>query len=45
MLSLRLSSRHLRWNRDVARFFASGGLERAGASDATYYLSTLSLIL
>ena len=43
MLSLRLS-RHLRWNHDVARFFASRGLKRAGASDATYYLSTLSFI-
>lgn len=43
MLSLRLN-RHLRWNHDVARFFVSDGLRKAGASDATYYLSTLSFI-
>lgn len=43
MLSLRLS-RHLRWNHDFARFFVSNGLRKAGASDGTYYLSTLSVV-
>ncbi len=42
-LSIELT-RHLRWNHDLARFFVSNGLQRAGASDATYYLSTLSFI-
>ena len=34
-------TRHLTWTNDVARFFASRALETAGASDGTYYLSTL----
>jgi hypothetical protein len=35
---------HLRWNHDIARFFVSNGLQKAGGSDGTYYLSTLSFI-
>ena len=34
-------TRHLSWTNDVARFFASSALKHAGASDGTYYLSTL----
>ena len=34
-------TRHLTWTQDVARFFASRALSRAGASDGTYALSTL----
>ena len=34
-------TRHLTWTNDVARFFASRALQKAGASDGTYYLSTL----
>ena len=33
-------TRHLSWTNDVARFFASHDLQKAGASDGTYYLST-----
>jgi hypothetical protein len=40
-LSLRLG-RHLTWTHDAGRFFASTGLSRAGGTDATYYLSTLT---
>jgi len=36
-------NRHLTWTNDIARFFASRELEKAGASDGTYYLSTLQL--
>ena len=39
-LALRIT-RHLTWTNDVARFFASHGLQKAGASDGTYYLSTV----
>jgi len=34
-------TRHLLWNNDIARFFASHSLQKAGASDGTYYQSTL----
>ena len=34
-------TRHLSWTNDLARFFASHALKAAGASDGTYYLSTL----
>ena len=37
-------TRHLRWTHDLGRFFASSSLKKAGASDSTYYLSTLSFI-
>ncbi|MCQ8279723.1 alginate export family protein [Acetobacteraceae bacterium KSS8] len=33
---------HLTWSHDLARAFVSRSLARAGASDGTYYLSTLS---
>ena len=39
-IALRLT-RHLTWTNDIARFFASHGLQKAGASDGTYYLSTI----
>ena len=35
---------HLRWTNDLGRFFVSSSLKKAGASDSTYYLSTLSFI-
>ena len=35
-------TRHLTWSHDLARYFASTDLERAGASNGTYYLSTLA---
>jgi hypothetical protein len=35
-------NRHLVWQHDFGEFFASDGLKAAGASDATYYLSTLT---
>lgn len=34
-------NRHLSWTNDIARFFASRQLSKAGASDGTYYLSTI----
>lgn len=33
---------HLTWNHDLARAFVSQSLQKAGASDGTYYLSTLA---
>lgn len=39
-IALRVT-RHLTWVNDVARFFASRSIQKAGASDGTYYLSTL----
>ena len=35
-------TRHLTWTQDLARYFASRSIERAGASNGTYYLSTLT---
>ncbi len=35
-------TRHLTWTHDLARFLASRAIEKAGASDGTYYLSTLA---
>ena len=34
--------RHLIWNQDFARYLAFRSIQRAGASDGTYYLSTLA---
>ena len=34
--------RHLTWDQDFGRFFASNAISRAGGSDATYYLSTFT---
>ena len=36
-------TRHLTWTNDLARLLASRALQKAGASDGTYYLSTLDL--
>ncbi len=35
-------TRHLTWTHDLARYFASRSIEKAGASNGTYYLSTLA---
>ena len=35
-------TRHLTWTHDLARYVASRSIEKAGASNGTYYLSTLS---
>ena len=35
-------TRHLTWVHDLARYVASREVEKAGGSDGTYYLSTLS---
>lgn len=35
-------TRHLTWSHDLARFFASREIQKAGASEGTYYLSTLA---
>ncbi len=35
-------TRHLTWSHDLARAFVSRSLQKAGASDGTYYLSTLA---
>jgi Alginate export len=35
-------TRHLVWQHDLGQFLASDALKAAGASDATYYLSTLT---
>ena len=35
-------TRHLTWTHDLARYFASHSIMKAGASNGTYYLSTLA---
>jgi hypothetical protein len=35
-------TRHLTWSHDLARAFVSRSLQKAGASNGTYYLSTLA---
>ncbi len=35
-------TRHLTWTHDLARYFASRSIQKAGASNGTYYLSTLA---
>jgi len=41
LLSLHIG-RHITWNHDIARFFVSRGMSKAGASNSFYYLSTLA---
>lgn len=35
-------TQHLTWTHDLARYFASHAMQKAGASSGTYYLSTLA---